>query len=1200
MRRIVVVFLCCVSVAAHAQRILVQPRPGVTQADLDSKLAAVRGKRVDHIHQIDVHIVELPDTADPRAAAALLRADKRDINFAEVDERVAPGFVPNDPGLASEWYATKLGAQTAWNSASGAGVVVAILDSGVDPLHRDLAANLVHGYNFYDNNVDTRDVYGHGTKVAGTVAMVANNLTGGAGIAFAAQIMPIRVTDTSGYGYYSAMAKGITWAADNGARAANLSFRNVCGSSTIHSAANYMRSKGGIVTAAAGNTGVLESLAASDSITCVSATDSADNRTSWSSYGAYVDVAAPGAGIYTAVSGGSYGSVSGTSFSAPITAAVYALMMSVNTALTPAQLDAILFSTAKDLGTAGKDPYFGHGRIDAAAAVAKANMAAPLPNDTTAPTVGFASPQSGVTVTGTIAVNVNATDNVGISRVDLYAGGALVASDTTSPYAFSWNTASRADGSVVLEARARDAAGNVGSQRITVNVANSTNYGGSTPQPGNTNVALASAGAVASASSASAGYPVAAVNDNRRSGAVWGSGGAWQDTTGNAFPDWVQLNFSGAKTIDRVVVYTLQDNYTNPVEPTNTLTFSRYGVVNFTVQGWNGSAWVTLATVVGNNLVKRTVTFPAVSTARIRVQITHALNSFSRITEIEAWTARVPAPFAQYLLEDSGEYGPRRSEWNQELRTRWTAALANPAWHFGNWLDAGGVSQGQTPYATLLIGPQTRVGYVSADVTALVQKWLATGHHRGIYLRSEASTTFTAFAEVRGRMNSDPPRLVVTTTEGVFTIAGMIAGFSTNSRAGTDTRMLATLHKGFVGLAQFDLSAIKGAVQNAELRLYVSNRHTSSVLTLQVMEMDAPFIHVGGDGGPVEHGLAAAVGEENLPSHADVFKAGDFRKQNWITYADSRGILRADKSRPAPLGTFNAVPTDIPGYEVAWFADPDVPGTQFMRASFVHGDGRTYSTAGPSFRGEYNAADLNDPKRSIRQDQRVDAACVRDYIRLKSDFVSTTDGVKIGNGFDARYGYWKDSSGGHWQPTTGNSGAKGTGLKIISARTDAQGRYEYQGHSIRMHVDQARPSGTPYQKYRPVLVMVSHLGPFNYTPPYGTEEIIRAGTVVLEKERMHSVEWCMKMNSVAGPFDALGNGTALRDGVLELWVDGVKRWSKTDFAWRRNLEIGISGEWVMAVHGGRTPPAPGEILHFDLNHHVYAERYIGPHPKRHR
>ena len=152
------------------------------------------------------------------------------------------------------------------------------------------------------------------------------------------------------------------------------------------------------------------------------------------------------------------------------------------------------------------------------------------------------------------------------------------------------------------------------------------------------NVALASAGAVASASSTySAGYPVTAVNNNERTGAGWANGGGWNDATSGVFPDWVQINFNGSKTIDRVVVYTMQDNYSNPIEPTDTLTFTIYGITDFTVQGWNGSAWVMLGTVTGNNLVKRTVTFAAFTTDRIRVNITAARSTWSTLVELEAW-----------------------------------------------------------------------------------------------------------------------------------------------------------------------------------------------------------------------------------------------------------------------------------------------------------------------------------------------------------------------------------------------------------------------------------------------------------------------------------------------------------------------------------------------------------------------------------
>ena len=104
------------------------------------------------------------------------------------------------------------------------------------------------------------------------------------------------------------------------------------------------------------------------------------------------------------------------------------------------------------------------------------------------------------------------------------------------------------------------------------------------------------------------------------------------------FPDWIQVNFTGTRTIDRVVVYSVQDNYLTPVEPTNTMTFSLRGISDFNVQGFNGSTWVTLATISGNRLVKRSVTFPPFATDRIRVNIGNALgNKWSRVTEVEAW-----------------------------------------------------------------------------------------------------------------------------------------------------------------------------------------------------------------------------------------------------------------------------------------------------------------------------------------------------------------------------------------------------------------------------------------------------------------------------------------------------------------------------------------------------------------------------------
>ena len=164
----------------------------------------------------------------------------------------APDATADDPYYAQAWHLPKIQAPAAWDTTFGSSsVIVAILDSGVDATHPDLSANIVSGWNSYSGNSDTSDVHGHGTAVAGTVAASVNNGVGVAGIAGKCRIMPMRITDAEGYGYDSAMVKALTWAADRGARVANISFE-VNTSSSVRTAAQYFQNKGGVVTVSAG------------------------------------------------------------------------------------------------------------------------------------------------------------------------------------------------------------------------------------------------------------------------------------------------------------------------------------------------------------------------------------------------------------------------------------------------------------------------------------------------------------------------------------------------------------------------------------------------------------------------------------------------------------------------------------------------------------------------------------------------------------------------------------------------------------------------------------------------------------------------------------------------------------------------------------------------------------------------------------
>lgn len=134
-------------------------------------------------------------------------------------------------------------------------------------------------------------------------------------------------------------------------------------------------------------------------------------------------------------------------------------------------------------------------------------------------------------------------------------------------------------------------------------------------------------------------YPTTAVNDGDRKGLNPGAGGYWNDATSNEFPDWVQINFAGSKTITEIDVYTLHDTYTTPIDPTASMSFSTYGITDVDVQYWDGSAWVTVpgGSISGNRQVWRRVTFPALTTDRIRVVVNGAIDMWSRIVEIEAW-----------------------------------------------------------------------------------------------------------------------------------------------------------------------------------------------------------------------------------------------------------------------------------------------------------------------------------------------------------------------------------------------------------------------------------------------------------------------------------------------------------------------------------------------------------------------------------
>ena len=451
--------------------LLVGLRGGVSDARAEQIYRSLGAQPIEILDKIQVHRIRVNPAAIDAVEKALLH--RSEIKFVEKNLLVSPDFIPNDPLYSAAWHLQKVSMGLAWQISMGTeSIIIAILDSGIDGTHPDLASKLVPGYNFYDGNIDTSDAFGHGTMVAGAAAAICDNGIGVASPACKNLIMPVRVSKPSGSAYYSTIAQGLTYAVDHGAKVMNISFGGVAASSTITSAAQYVNRHGGIVVAAAGNCGCFDSTADNPYLISVSATDGSDNLASWSSQGNYVDVAAPGVSIYTTTNGGGYSAVSGTSFSSPITAGIVALMMSANPSLKPAQIESLLESTADDLGPTGYDTAYGYGRVNAYSAVAAGATNSPPP-DTTVPVASITSPGNGATVSGGVSVSVSATDNVGVTRVDLYVDGSFFASDATSPYSFFMDTTAVKNGSYNLVAVAFDAAGNAGnSAGVTINVDN--------------------------------------------------------------------------------------------------------------------------------------------------------------------------------------------------------------------------------------------------------------------------------------------------------------------------------------------------------------------------------------------------------------------------------------------------------------------------------------------------------------------------------------------------------------------------------------------------------------------------------------------------------------------------------------------------------------------------------------------------------
>jgi type VII secretion-associated serine protease mycosin len=315
----------------------------------------------------DVAVVHGEEALQAAAADALDRSDV-DVLSLETDVPVH-ALGTNDPLRAQQWPLDQTSYEATWPTTRGGGVVVAVIDTGVRADHEDLAGAVLPGLDLVAPGDGRIDPHGHGTHVAGIIAAAANNGRGVAGAAPDARILPIRVLDATGAGNASKVATGIVWAVQHGARVVNLSLGGTVPSDGLLEAVDYATANGVLVVAAGGNGGAGGAAvypAAFAPALAVSAVDAFRARASFSTAGAYIDVAAPGVGIVSTYGSApdAYASANGTSMATPYASAAAALVFAANPALTADQARTLVEQAAIDLGGPGRDPEFGFGLVD--------------------------------------------------------------------------------------------------------------------------------------------------------------------------------------------------------------------------------------------------------------------------------------------------------------------------------------------------------------------------------------------------------------------------------------------------------------------------------------------------------------------------------------------------------------------------------------------------------------------------------------------------------------------------------------------------------------------------------------------------------------------------------------------------------------------------------------------------------------------
>jgi len=382
-----------------SDRVLVRFRPGIDPEYADGLLRSYGFPAVRRIAAIDAYSVRTARGVSVTETLAMLRRNG-DIELARPDYRTRLADIPNDTFFGSYQYNLRnrgiildispeiqpqttagadIKATPAWDAATGdPDTIIAIVDTGVDMTHPELVGKMLStGRDFVNEDMDATDDHWHGTHVAGTAAADTNNATGIAGVARDCRILPVKVADANGDGFYSWIIDGIIWAADQGADVINLSLGGDFDDPFLEEACQYAHDQGAVVVAAAGNDGigqVLYPAAYDDCVLAVAASDYNDAIADFSNFGPELDVAAPGVWIlgpapqwYVGEENLPYLFASGTSSATPHVAGMAALIKSAKPGLSVDDIMKIIRYTADDINRAtdpGLDDHAGYGRIN--------------------------------------------------------------------------------------------------------------------------------------------------------------------------------------------------------------------------------------------------------------------------------------------------------------------------------------------------------------------------------------------------------------------------------------------------------------------------------------------------------------------------------------------------------------------------------------------------------------------------------------------------------------------------------------------------------------------------------------------------------------------------------------------------------------------------------------------------------------------